>query len=88
MQYAQIYQGYIVNVIELDNPSILNLFYVNPLGGPNFDYVNQIDNLTLNGQPCVPQIGWSYTPAIYPNYDSYTSSDGTITVSGNDYGAP
>jgi hypothetical protein len=83
MTYAQVSAGYIVNVIELDDPSILSLFYTNPLGGPNFDFVLRIDNLTFNGQPCVPQIGWSYLPPVYPNPDTYTSPDGTVVVNGN-----
>jgi hypothetical protein len=83
MTYAQISQGFIVNVFELDDDSILDLFFVNPLGGENFDYVNRIDNLTLNGVSCIPQIGWSYLPPIYPNPDTYTSPDGTIIVNGN-----
>ena len=83
MQYAQILAGFVVNVIELEDPSILPLFYVNPMGGANFDFVNQIDNLTLDGQSCIPQIGWSYLPPIYPNPDTYTSQDGTIVVNGN-----
>jgi hypothetical protein len=77
-QYAQILDGYVVNIIVLDDPTIINLFYVNPMGGPNFDFVNQIDNLSI-----VPQIGWSYAQAIYPASDSYTSPDGTIVVNGN-----
>jgi hypothetical protein len=78
-QYAQILDGFVANVIVLDDPSIINLFFINPLGGPNFDYVNQIDNLSI-----IPQIGWSYTPAIYPNADIYTSPDGSIIVNGNE----
>jgi hypothetical protein len=83
MTYAQISAGFIINVIDLEDASLLPLFFVNPLGGDNFDFVLQIDNLMLDGQSCVPQIGWSYLPPIYPNPDTYTSPDGTIVVNGN-----
>jgi hypothetical protein len=76
-QYAQILDGYIMNIIVLDDPTIIDLFYVNPFGGPNFDFVNQIDCLSI-----VPQIGWSYAQAIYPASDFYTSPDGSIVVDG------
>jgi hypothetical protein len=66
--YAQIFNGYVVNVIALDDPSILNLFYVNPVNGSNFDYVIQIDQLSP-----VPQIGWQYQPPIYPNAAVFTN---------------
>lgn len=67
-QYAQISMGYVINVIVLNDPTILNLFYVNPLGGPNFDYVVQIDELVP-----VPQIGWQYQPPIYPAPGYFTN---------------
>jgi hypothetical protein len=78
MQYAQILAGFIVNIIVLDDPTIVDLFYVSPFGGPNFDFVNQIDNLSI-----IPQIGWSYAPAIYPGSDTYTSPDGSVVITGN-----
>jgi hypothetical protein len=84
MTYAQILAGFIVNVIVLDDASLLPLFFVNPLGGKNFDFVKPIDNLVdQNGNSAAPQIGWSYQPVIYPALDFYTSPDGTQVIDGN-----
>ncbi len=83
MIYAQISQGFIVNVIVLDDITLLPLFFVNPIGGSNFDYVKPIDNLIdQNGNSACPQIGWSYQPAISPTLDFYTSPDGTQIING------
>jgi hypothetical protein len=66
-QYAQISMGYVLNVIVLDDPSILNLFYANPFTGGSYDFVVQIDQLDP-----VPQIGWTYQPPVYPNPAIFT----------------
>lgn len=68
MRYAQIQGGFIVNVIVLDDPSILSLFTVNPLNGTQFDFVIRIDTISPE-----PQIGWSYLPPVYPNPQTFTN---------------
>ena len=65
MIYAQIKDGLVRNVIVLDDPSIVDLFYVSPLDGSRFDVVERIDHLTP-----VPQIGWEYQQGHYVNPES------------------
>jgi hypothetical protein len=67
-QYAQISAGVVANIIVLDDPSILNLFFANPITGGTYDYVIQIDQLNP-----VPQIGWTYQPPVYPNPQVFTN---------------
>jgi len=55
MIYAQIKNGFIMNIIYLLDTDILSLFYTDPLTNDIFDYVIRIDN--LDPQPC---IGWTY----------------------------
>ena len=68
MIYAQIQNGLVMNVILLDDPSILSLFMINPVDGTQFDFVVRIDQLSP-----VPQIGWSYLPPVYPNPATFTN---------------
>jgi len=54
MDFAQIRGGVIINVIVIDDPTIVELFIVDPFGGPNFDAIVRIDNISPE-----PQIGWT-----------------------------
>jgi hypothetical protein len=62
MTYAQIKGGWILNVIILNDPSLLSLFFIDPMGGPNFDYVLRIDEISPE-----PQIGWAYDGENFTN---------------------
>ena len=68
MRYAQIQNGFIVNVILLDDESLLPLFMINPIDKTQFDFVVRVDQLSRE-----PQIGWSYLPPVYPNPATFTN---------------
>src|SRR5271166_2336795 len=53
MIFAQVLHGVVINMIELDDPSLIPTF----LDG--FDYCLQVDIL-----PTMPQLGWTYNPAL------------------------
>lgn len=60
MVYAQITNRKIVNIIELEDDSLVNLFKTNPNTGSEYDAILQIDNIFPQ-----PGIGWSYINGIF-----------------------
>lgn len=60
MIFAQISNKKIVNTIELEDDSLLNLFKIDPSTGMDFDCVLQIDTIDP-----LPGIGWSYDKGIF-----------------------
>lgn len=60
MIFAQIKSGVIVNVINLDDPSIVDLFSFDPATNIPYDHVLQIDQLYPR-----PGIGWLFDELIF-----------------------
>lgn len=60
MIFAQISDQKIVNTIELEDASLLDLFNINPSTGIDFDCIIQIDIIDP-----LPGIGWTYVNGLF-----------------------